>query len=530
LVLVMLGGAGAQNKPGPRMTAEIGGRPVTLLVLPFENRSKAPGIEWIGEAFPEILAQRMASPTLHTIGREERLQAFDRYGIPLNLRPSRATLVRIAELLEVDYAVLGEYNFDGQTFTAKAQLLDMQKLKLSPAVQQAGPLPKLIDLQTALAWELQRLLVPDLLTSRNQFVNAFPAVRLDAFENHIRGMLASEPQEKIRRLREALRQSPNYAPAILALGKEQYGSREYQAAMATLARMPRHEPMAREANFYLGLSAFYAGEYSRAQQAFEAVAASLPLTEVVNNLGVVAGRRGDQSAIAQFRKAVEADPADADYRFNLAVALQRAGEVEAAEEQLKEAVKLDPSDAEAKTVLGIVAARGTQARAAARGTRSPLERIKTNYDEAPFRQLALEIQRVNEQRMSKAPPQEHAAFHVERGEDLLARGLAGEAAREFREAILLDPASAGAHLGLAEVLEASDDAAGARAEAQASARIKPSADAFVLLARLDMKQNSLESARHNLEAALALEPAHPGAQQLKRELAVRTAAPPPRKP
>src|SRR5688572_16626233 len=71
LSTVVLSCTSAAQTTAPRMTAEPGGRPVTLLVLPFENASKVPGIEWIGEAFSEILAQRMASPTLHAIGREE---------------------------------------------------------------------------------------------------------------------------------------------------------------------------------------------------------------------------------------------------------------------------------------------------------------------------------------------------------------------------------------------------------------------------------------------------------------------------
>ena len=33
----------------------------TLVILPFENASSAPGLEWIGEAFPEVLGPRMAS-------------------------------------------------------------------------------------------------------------------------------------------------------------------------------------------------------------------------------------------------------------------------------------------------------------------------------------------------------------------------------------------------------------------------------------------------------------------------------------
>lgn len=510
------------NPTRPPVAGALEGSPATFLVLPFENESKAPGIEWIGEAFAEILSRRMASPRLHAVSREERLQAFDRFGIPVNLRPSRATLVRIAELLDVDYAVLGEYNFDGQTFSAKAQLLDVAKLKLSPAVQQAGPLPKLIDIQTALAWELQRLLSPDMITSRNQFVSAFPAVRLDAFENYIRGVIAPESDEKIRRFRNALRQSQDFVPAMLALGKELYAKRDYEGAISWLARVPRSEPMAREANFYLGLAAFYSGDYNRAHQAFAWVAGRLPLAEVVNNLGVVAGRRGDRSGIENFQKAIEAEPDDPDYHFNLAVAYHRAGETAAAAEQLRETVRLNPDDSEAKSLLATLTAParsgGGRTPPANKPGRSPLERIKTNYEEAAFRQQALEMQKTDEARMEKASPEQHAAFHVERGEEWRARGFVGEAEREFREAILLDPANAGAHLGLAQTLEASDDAAGARAEAQAAARLQPSAVAFLVLARLDLKENDTESARRHLEAALALEPTHPGVQALRREM------------
>src|SRR5207237_7001691 len=69
----------------------------TLVVLPFENRSQAPGLEWIGEAFPEVMSQRLGSPNLFAVTRESRDYAFDRLGIPSTTRLSRATLYRIAE-------------------------------------------------------------------------------------------------------------------------------------------------------------------------------------------------------------------------------------------------------------------------------------------------------------------------------------------------------------------------------------------------------------------------------------------------
>src|SRR5206468_9088155 len=90
----------------------------SLVILPFENASKAPGIEWIGEAFPEVLGQRLATSNIFVVSREDRMYAVDRAGVPANVRPSRATLYRISEQMDADSMVVGSYNFDGQQFSA----------------------------------------------------------------------------------------------------------------------------------------------------------------------------------------------------------------------------------------------------------------------------------------------------------------------------------------------------------------------------------------------------------------------------
>ena len=161
------------------------------MVMPFENQSSAPGLEWISEAFPEVLSQRMASPRLYVISRDDRSYAFDHSGIPLTVLPSRATIYRVAEQMDADYVVLGSYTFDGKTFTANAQLLDMKKLHLYPPVTAAAPLTNLIDLQTTLAWQLLQQMPPPPAMTRDQFLKASPPIRLDAFENYIRGILAT---------------------------------------------------------------------------------------------------------------------------------------------------------------------------------------------------------------------------------------------------------------------------------------------------------------------------------------------------
>ncbi len=115
--------------------------------MPFENVSNVPGIDWIGEAFPEVLTNRMNSASLLSVSRRDRLSAFDRLGIPLVAKPTRATIYQIAQQLDADYVVMGTYAFDGSTFTATARVMDTDQLRLSPELRESAPLTSLVAVQ-----------------------------------------------------------------------------------------------------------------------------------------------------------------------------------------------------------------------------------------------------------------------------------------------------------------------------------------------------------------------------------------------
>jgi len=497
--------------------------------MPFENKSSAPGLEWISEAFPEVLSQRLGSQPLYVMSRDDRVNAFDRSGIPSTVLPSRATLYRIAEQMVADYLVVGSYTFDGKTFSATAQLLDMRKLHLYPAVESSGPLTDLISLQTTLAWQLLQQLPSHPSTTREQFLKSSAPIRLDAFENYIRGILAGSEQQRIHFLHNAVKLDPNYTAAMLQLGKTYFANHEYESAAGWLVRVPKTDPEAGEANFLLGMSEFYRGNFDKAFAAFSYVLTRLPLIEVYNNLGVVEARRGHRaSAIEYFSKAVDADPNDADYRFNLSIALYRNGDGSGAVRQLKEELQQRPGDGEAKALLEAIAhsapspgGPGSNALLPPSQARIPLERIKRNYDEAAYRQLELEIHNFTEARLAKMNNHDHSSYHLQRGKELLAQNMDEQAEGEFREAIAADYQNAAAHAQLAGLLEKKGDMSNARVEAQNSLRLKPNVDALLVLARLDLKQNQVQSAEGELQRALALEPANATALALKGDIAAR---------
>ena len=330
------------------------------------------------------------------------------------------------------------------------------------------------------------------------------------------GMIATSRQEKIKHFHDAIRLDPAYYEAMLQLGHTHYDNREYDPAASWFTRIPRSSPYGNEATFFYGLSEYYLGDYAKSEEAFQYLAGTLPLTEVYNNFAVAAGHRGKHAEIDYLQKAVTADPSDPDYHFNLAVAYYRAGQTTAASRQLKEVLNLRPSDSEAKSLLDSLSAQSTTA-----VSRVPLQRIKLNYDETSYKQLAMEIQKANELRLAQADPHTRAEFHVDRANDLLKRGFPTEAEKEFAEAVKADPSDASAHAGLAATLESADPAK-AVSEARAALQLKPSVDAYLVLARIHMKENKLDAASSEVTGALGLDPANSAALDLKRSIDERS--------
>jgi len=511
----------------------------TMVVIPFENTSPTPGLEWLGESFPETFHEQLNSPVLYVASRDERLRAYDRQGVPAGVHPPRATLYRLAEQMDVDYAVLGSYRYDGTRLTAVAQLLDMRAEKLLPAVTESGPLADLGTLQSALAWDLLRLIRTDYSVPRDKYITSVRPPHLDALENYVRGTLATSAEEKVTYYREAVRINPAYAQAWLELGKTYYAQHAYELAIAALSQVQQSSlvsglmsgAVAREANFYLGLAAYAHGDFAKSESAFQFVAARLPLAEVYNNLGVVAARRGHspKTATDYFQRAIQNDSSDPDYHFNMGVTLSLAGDRAGATRELRAALDHRPNDAEAKMMLdSLTTPAGSGAIVPSSATtKVPAERIKRNYEEDAFRQMTTQMGSWAEQQFARSDSHSHARFHVELGNELLAHGFTTEAEAEFRHAAAVDPSSTAPLTALATALADDNDARGdareARAQAEAALRIRESAEAYLILARLDLRENRMEAAAQNINRALQLDPGNPSGQNLKRTLAAKLA-------
>ena len=385
-----------------------------LLVLPFANGSDQPNLDWISQAVPEILNQRLASAGFMPISRDDRLYALDHLGLPSTFQPSRASAIRLAQTMDADYIIVGSFSTNGARFQAKAQILKMDALHLSAPLQEEADMSHLLDVLNSLAWGVAKQIDPQLSVARNTFIAAGQGLKVGAFENYIRGLVETDPGEQIRHLKESVRLDPSFSPALLALGKAYFANQQFELAANTLGRLPRNDPNAREADFDRGLAYFYLGSYVKAEDAFAFVNRQLPLPEVLNNQGVAASRRG-LDATSFFLQAVAADPSDPDYQFNLALALNRKKDVAGALRAIGQTLKIRPQDTEAQAFQATLRTEPPHTAAvsapatykgspaydpSAAAESGPLERIKRTFNEASFRQAASEMEQMEEQQMA----------------------------------------------------------------------------------------------------------------------------------
>ena len=513
-------GAGAA---GPANSSP--GQERVLLVLPFDNRTNQPSLEWIREAAAEILSTRFASAGFQPTSRADRLYALDHLGLPQGFQPSRASSLKLAQTLDADSIVVGSYSTEGNQIVAEAQLVNVPQLKMLPAVSARGEMRDMIAVFGSLAWKLTKQLDPSFSVAEETFAAAGKGVRLDAFEQYIRGITETDQAERLRHLQQAVKLSPDFSPAWMALGREDYNGQQYQEAADAFAKVDRSGPDGLEAGFYRGLSLMFSGDYPHAEQSFAEVARVLPLAEVVNNEAVAISRQGHDGT-SLYVQAAAADPNTADYHFNLAVSLKQHGNAQGALNELAQCLKLRPNDNEAQS-LQDAWKRPTGAAAAAGSAdgstgSDPLERIVRTFDAAAFKQAAAMLDEMNQERLAALSPHERAQKLCTQAKGFLSRGLLPEAERLYQSAVSADDKSAQAHAGLAAVRERSGDADSARKEAQTSLELGPSADAYMVLAQLDLAAGSLSQANAEAGDALRLEPANSAAQELMRQIEAKT--------
>jgi len=336
LLLILFGAAGVVQADS------------NVVVFPFDNLSNDRTLDWIGEGISELIIQRLRpEPGVYVIAREERLAAYETFGIPDTSVISHATALKVGWGSGADQIVIGNFSANGGKFQMIARLVDLQA-ETAVAINLEGQLEDVIPLTMNTSWQLLKKLVPGTSSPESDYT-ARPPIPRSAFESYIRGILNQDLQKRIDLLQTAVRLHPHYGPAQLQLGRAYQLQGDFEISNEWLQKIS-DSPDLRQAQFMMALNYFYLDQHTRAITTLQ----GLPQTyDVLLNLGSAFSRSGDPaSAIAVWKRAIGIDPLGSDAFFNIGYVSFVNGDLETASKNLNESLRLRGRDSEALLLLG----------------------------------------------------------------------------------------------------------------------------------------------------------------------------------
>jgi len=518
-----------------------------FLVFPFENVAASPRLDWIGEGLEELTIQQLSAAGQQVYSHAGRLNEMDVYGIPSSAKLSRAMMLHIAEELDADYIVFGNFTSDGTNLTVNARLLRTGPVALFPVVTESGPLASLMDLHTRIVWRLLGTADHRYPLSSSEFAKRQRPLSLAAFEQYIRGLLSNDDETRLRDLKEAARLEPDWPDPAFAIGQVYFQKNDCAQALSWFARLPKTHAMSVEALFATGVCRLRLGQPDRAEEVFAALREDLQhnlvsgadLPEILNNLGLAHARQSDLAAArTAIGRAGDIDPNEDDYPFNLGLLALQQKDMAASATYFDEAVKREPDNPEDRAFLLYTlekAGKKDDLRAAREAAEAEfgeqglaplkidakhpeslarLERVKSELETTSLR---LELEGPPGQSVSAAAvsmPTDGAVAHLRQGRQQMRAGRLDVAEKEFRAALLSDSHNAGAHRELAEIYRRRGKLDDAVKELQLSIAELDTAAARTTLARVYLDQKKPDLARAELEKAVKLAPNYAEAKEL----------------
>ena len=334
----------------------------TYLAAPFANRSAEVGLDWIGESIGESVRAALDRESVPVVTREERERAAARLSLRPTSQVSLGSLLKVTETAAADELVWGEYEVvlepgakpaADSVLRITARIYSRNPARERLVVTESGALQDLATLERTVAWSVYHVARPDSKLTRAEFEARHPARKVNALEDYVRGLLATNATQRHRYFAQAVRMEPGFDEALFELGLMRWRTEQFSEATMWLAQVSPSAADYLQALFLLGCSQFHQGNSAGALKSFSELLLRFPNSpEVRNNVAASRLPFDAMAATEAFAKLVEEAPGDPDYLFNYGYALWSVGQFEKAAELFRAVLDRTPNEADSLLMLG----------------------------------------------------------------------------------------------------------------------------------------------------------------------------------
>ena len=470
-----------------------------------------------------LVADALDARGIAVVTRDVRVAAFDRLELPITVPLTRATVLRVGALVGASEIVFGDVDV-ADTLTVHARVVRLASAEETVVPADSAAMADLQPMFERIGGRVATVLGRGSAPPANR-----PAkMPLDACENYAKALVAVAPAVQQRLLEAASKQAPRDGRILTALAAVYATEGQPDTALAAPDAVPPDAPRSRKARVLGAMALIDLARLDGAFRELTALDTEKPNAVLENALGVVQLRRvgsvGTPPSTAFFKRAVDLEPANTDYLFNLGYAYALAKDAAPALSWLREAVRHDATIGDAHLVMSAVLLGSGRTAEASReldlakllGTRPDiatftvsdrippkLERLPTTLDVAPLTRLEAAIDAPE-----RRDHEETATFYLDAGRKLATEERDREAMAALEHAVYLSPYDDEPHLpGQAGFYARGGRPADARStNFKVAIWCRETPAARLGLANAYLETGDRTSAKREAERALALDP------------------------
>lgn len=331
VIVLAVGGILLRHRLFGRDSAQPASGPaISLAVMPFHNASGDPTLDWLGSSLSDMLSTDIGqSARLRMVSSNRLQQVLHDLHISSQSQTDVATLRRLAEFINADTIVYGQYTRTGDAIRIDATVLDLQRDSSSRLRTDVPNEKELLGGVDRLANDVRQRLSanPELLRDLQAHALRPSTSSIQALRDYNDGVQLSRQGKNldaVKQFEAATSEDPNFALAFSKLG-ETYANLGYDDQAEKASRR--------------------AIELSDSLPAQEKYLIQANHARITNDT---------QKAIAAYESLAKVNPEDTDVQFALAGLYEQASNFAEAKVRLAKVLSHDPKDVDALLASGRV--------------------------------------------------------------------------------------------------------------------------------------------------------------------------------